>query len=65
MSDPTTLAEAAAAVKQAERDLAKARHRLDSALYRAVHSGTMNVTEAAEAAGVSRVTVYKATGRAG
>lgn len=64
MSHAEDIHQAAAAVKSAEQNLARARDRLDSALYRAVHSGTMTTTAAAEAAGVSRVTVYKATGRA-
>lgn len=52
------------AVRDAERALGRARDRLDSAIYDAVRRHNCQVTAVAEAAGLSRETIYKATGRA-
>lgn len=58
------LSNAAQAVADAEKQLRKARNRLDSAIYDAVRRKNCQVAAVADAAGVSRETVYKATGRA-
>lgn len=59
----TKLAEAGRNVRLAEAALVRRRNQLDSALYDAVRRGGYQVTAVADAAGVSRETVYKATGR--
>ena len=57
------LAEAGVEVYEAEEQLRKARNRLDSAVYDAVTRKGCQVAEVARTAGISRETVYKATGR--
>ncbi len=58
------LADATAQVAAAELALARMRNQLDSAIYDAVRRRGCQVAEVARVAGVSRETVYKATGRA-
>lgn len=58
------LAQAATEIREAEEQLRKARNRLDSAIYDAVRREGHQVAAVAIAAGVTRQTVYQATGRA-
>jgi len=57
------LIQAATEIRKAEEQLRKARNRLDSAIYDAVRREGHQVAAVAIAAGVTRQTVYQATGR--